>query len=251
MSMLDKLSGQPRGWSASSDLKPTDGHTLTQSERLYILYMLGFDQELCRSKLAAICLTAIGDLTPPWIRRERPNSTVTWRTEFHALRYKARAPWVYRWIDEQLKVPQMDLCRYIGKRCRQALVDEIRAHTRKHRQPKVTVTKSIEEIHRDRTEMMAVLGKILRHAGDIDFTIGERALIADSIMAGKPLSNVSVAKQWGCSEGKIRKMKAGLFVKLQKAKKARQDHWYRRATKVAKPEQIHTHLKRAVPKGRR
>jgi hypothetical protein len=190
----------------------------TQTEELYFLYKVSKDPAVkkdCRGRLAAICIKAVGNLTPPWRGK--------WNPEFDSLRYKSRAPWVYRWVDDQLKLPQSDLCRYIGRRCKNALADEIRAATRKHRvRPEPAAPPDPSKILEQQQELMATLGLHLRYS---DLTRDERLLAFDSVMALKPRRNVDVAKEWGCSEGQVRKVRASLLTKLKQGKARRKRHF--------------------------
>jgi hypothetical protein len=204
------------------ELGPDVPRKWTETERLYLQFRGSRDATVkkdCRGRLAAICIKAVGHLTPPWKGK--------WNPDFLSLRHKARAPWVYRWMDEQLKVPQMDLMRFIGRRCKFALLKEIREATRKHhvkREPATPPTAN-QEVER-RQQLMAAFNKHLKYAfGKAELTAEERVLALDSILKGTPLRNVDLARQWGCSEGKVRKVKASLLKKFKRAKEQRTRHY--------------------------
>jgi hypothetical protein len=203
---------------------PSEAYRWTEAETLYLLFKVSrnpAERKDCQGRLAAICIKAVGHLTPPWRGK--------WNPDFDSLRHKARAPWVYRWVDEQLKVPQKDMGRYIGRRCRHALADEIRAAMRKHRVKPELTAPSPAQVLGQRQELMAALGKHIRHATKSSgLTPDERLLGFDSVMAGKPLKNVDLAGQWGCSEGQVRKVRASLLKKQKKlrlGKEQRKRHW--------------------------
>lgn len=205
---------------------------MTLSEHLYLQYMNADTPEmkhelLCR--LVGICLKAIGNLTPPW--------RGAWHPDFHSLRYKARAPWVFRWLQDELKKRQKDGARYIGRRCRFALIKEIDKHRReKLREAKggsatpEPLTPEQEQAYRieRRQELMAVLGLHMRYSSELNqLDELERGITFDSIMALAPVKNVELARRYGCSEGQIRKKKKSLFGKLKRSKKARVEHYDR------------------------
>jgi hypothetical protein len=148
---------------------------------------------------------------------------------------------VYRWVDEQLKVPQMDLCRNLPRRCHNALVDEIRRHYRKPRQkPEPPEPISAEQILEHQQEMMGVLGIWMRHYSPLtELTSEEKVLVLDSIMAGHQIPNTVFARQLGKSEGYVRKLKARLLTKLRHSKKERREYWERKEARRKRQEAKH------------
>lgn len=220
----------------------------TETEKLYLQFRISRDAAVkkdCRGRLAAICIKAVGHLTPPWQSWRSGKDGSRFSKDFDAQRHKARAPWVYRWVDEQLKTPQMDLCRFIGRRCKNALVNEIRAAKRKHRvKPGPVVPPTPAEIlQREneqvaaRQEVLAQLGKHTTHAtGKAELTAEERLLAFDSCVKMQPIRNVDLAKQWDCSEGKIRKIRANLLKKLKLGKKQRTRHWEEKEARERRAE---------------
>ena len=56
-------------------------------------------------------------------------------------------------------------------------------------------------------------------------------MLFDSIMSGKPLKNVDLAKQWDCSEGKVRKVRASVLKKLRLGKVQRVRHHDEKVTR--------------------
>jgi hypothetical protein len=210
---------------------------MTQTEQLYQRYIsaaTATEKEDCRRRLACICLKAIGHLTPPWRGK--------WHPDFLSLRFKARAPWVFRWLDEQLRIPQKDGCRYIGRRCRFALIKDIRRYQSQSREEraawrrgqKVGAGNSDCPVHiftplEQRQELMSTFGLYLRYSTKgTQLTADEKVLTLDSILHGSPLRNTTVAKEWGKSEGYVRKVKKRLLAKMRKAKKKRREHWEKR-----------------------
>jgi hypothetical protein len=78
--LADTLSGYPPG--THKDEK------LTEAERLYLLFMFSKvpgEREDCRGRLAAICIKAVGQLTPPWQGRENGR----YHRDFDSLRHKS------------------------------------------------------------------------------------------------------------------------------------------------------------------
>jgi hypothetical protein len=187
-----------------------------------------FKQE-CLRRLVGICLKAIGHLTPPW--------RGGWHPDFLSLRYKARMPWVFRWLEEELKKRQKDGARFIGRRCRNALIDEIRKHKAEQRRKRLDAGPPQEPLTPEqkqargielRQELMAVLGLHMRYSTELNrLDPLERDITFDSIMALAPVKNVELARRYGCSEGQIRKKKKSLFGKLKRSKKARIEHYDR------------------------
>jgi hypothetical protein len=202
---------------------------MTQSERLYLLFMFSRvpgEKEKSFESLVLICAKALGHLTPVWQGK--------WNPDFDSLRHKSRVPWTRFWLTEQLKTPQMDLCRYIGRRCRLALIDEIRGHYRKPHPPKPEPVPA-EQILEQKQEMMAAFGKWLRHYGPkTELNADEKLLVFDCITTGKPVPNTVFAKQIGRSEGYVRKMRIGLLAKMRRGKKERVEHWERKCKAAAK-----------------
>jgi len=203
---------------------------MTLSEHLYLQYMNADTPEKrheCLRRLVGICLKAIGHLTPPWRYQGR------WNPNFDALRYKARMPWVFRWLEETLKKPQKDGARYIGRRCRNALIDEIRRHQAEQRRGAKNTPEQTPEQEREygisrRQEMMAALGTMMRYASkNASLDVVEKGIAFDSILKGSPIKNTDAAKELGRSEGYVRKKKASLWRKLKKAKWERVEHYER------------------------
>ena len=201
---------------------------LTVSEHLYLQFKNADTDEVraeFRARLFGICKKAVGHLVPPW--------RGPWHPDFLALRYKARDPWIFRWLDNEVAKPLKDGGQYIGRRCRIALIKEIDRHRREKLKEDdgedftPLTPEQLRAYHVERrVELMATLGVLMRHATKVTTLDSlEKSIAFDSIMAGKPVKNVTLAVQYGCSEGQIRKKKKSLFAKLKRAKDLQRRHW--------------------------
>jgi hypothetical protein len=99
----------------------------TQAERLYHLWKVSSptDQLRIERSLTNICARACAGLCPPVER----SSTFYGRDPFPAdmaRRFGKRWPFCSEFVKAELRVGPVDDCRYLGRRCRQRLIDEIR-----------------------------------------------------------------------------------------------------------------------------
>jgi hypothetical protein len=218
---------------------PKHDHTLTttKTQTLYLLFKFSQKPQERRDAfegLVLICAKACGHLTPPW--------RGGYHKSFDKLRHSARVPWVRRWLHEQLKKPQMDFCQFIGRRCKFALIDEIRRATSK---PKLETMQYVPSKVEDEQARLGQLGKHQRHASKKTKLTGEEwFLAAQCAVSGERASNVAYAKLLGKSEGYVRKLKASLLEKLRRAKQERVDHFFSKhrhvvpATKYRKAKRV-------------
>jgi hypothetical protein len=114
------------------------------------------------------------------------------------------------WVNEQLsgEKPLKDCARFIGKRCVNALIDEIRWHERRKRGAQSRNRKGLDddplELQRRRSQMREVLADI--GLPDRLPIAGDRTLLTRLIDAyPTKLSNALIAREVGLSEGAIRK----------------------------------------------
>ena len=119
--------------------------------------------------------------------------------------------WVRDWVSGELsgEEPLEDGARYIGRRCVNALIDEIRSQKRQDRGAPRRKRKNRDdddpgELERQRDEVLRVLID-LDLPGKLPIA-GDRELF-ERLVAGFPkkLTNVAVARAVGVSEGAIRK----------------------------------------------
>lgn len=186
---------------------PLKNRVPTASERVYREWLeAATDEERANleGQLVAICITACRNrkLSPPYERRrysEDRRSGGPFSLPF----------WVRGWVNDQLSAgPLKDGARFIGRRCVNALIDDIRWHERRKRGAQIRNRKGRDnepvELERLRFEMRRLLADVglphrLRIAGDIS--------LLTLLMTAYPmkLSNASIARHTGLSEGAIRR----------------------------------------------
>ena len=182
----------------------------TASERIYRKLLDAATEEEyadLEGQLVAICITACRHekLSPPY--EIRSNSVRD---------YQAGGPfslpsWVRNWVGEHLSgdEPLDDSARYLGRRCVNALIDEIRWHKRRKRGAQIRNRKrrgddDAVELEQQRIEVWRVLTEI-GLPGKLPIA-GDRELF-ERLVAGYPkrLTNIAVARALGVTEGAIRK----------------------------------------------
>jgi len=210
---------------------------MTATERLYSLWLHARTEKEkaeFEGQLAAVCIAACrkAHLTPPFTYEDRvvhrvraiqkksrlkspytpsdiKRSQGTDPNPFWLGRFLLLPPWVKDWVKRELfrEKTLEDGGRYIGRRCVLALIDEIRSYERRRRGAKTRVRKQIvdsEEVEWLRSGMRNVVAD----AGLLEklSTRKDKDLLL-RLMAAYParLSNVSIAREWGVSEGAIRK----------------------------------------------
>src|SRR5271166_5049131 len=181
---------------------------MTATERLYQQYLRATDEEdkaHYQGQLAAICIAACRKkgLSPPWEKHQDAGR------DYWTGGYQTLAPWTYQWVGEELEreVPLKDGARYIGRRCINALIDHIREHKRRRRDAQIRLRKEDD----DPTELERLRSGLLRVLADARLPDrlrieGDRRLLR-SLIDGYPrkLSNVSIARELGVTEGAVRK----------------------------------------------
>jgi hypothetical protein len=210
---------------------------MTATERLYSQWLharvakakLEFE-----SQIVAICIAACrkAHLTPPFsyedkiVYRVRAIQRNARRQSLHTSsdavrsrgidpnpfwlgRFLSLRPWVERWVSDELtrEKPLSDGARYIGRRCVFALIDEIRRDQRRRGGAQIRARKQDddpEEIRYMRSGMREVLGQAGLPA---KLNIEKDRKLFRRLMAAYPgkVRNVLVAREWGVSEGAIRK----------------------------------------------
>jgi hypothetical protein len=120
----------------------------TQAERLYHLWKnsSSADQLRIEQSLINICARACAGLCPPVER----SSTFYGRDPFPAdmaRRFSKRWPFCAAFVQAELRAGPVDDCRYLGRRCRQRLIDAIRAA---RRQPQSEYLREVERDSRGR-----------------------------------------------------------------------------------------------------
>lgn len=228
MSRLSVLSGgidDKREWTATENLYFRFKFCKTKRER-----------EEAFEGLVRICAKAVGHLTPPW--------RGTWNSDFHHLRHKSRLPWCRGWLYQHLKKPQLDLCRYVGRRCYCALVSEIRkvysgsipvqkttaplrdsddiptldnGHSLP---PQELLADALEELNKHRTHSSPKSAFTKEELDYVKFSILFRKI------TGKPPINVKYAERIGRSEGYVRKLAKEVRAKIHRGKQERIAHYY-------------------------
>jgi hypothetical protein len=212
---------------------------MTATERVYQQWLnarTDDDKKNYEGQLAAICIHACRKVglvapfhygyrftrriyrSPEQINKAKSMSAGIDTNPFWAARFRSLAPWVYAWVNAELgrQVPLSDGARYIGRRCINALKDEIRRDQRRRRGAQVRCRPQDDdafELDRMRSGMRRVLAE-----ADVTDKVnipGDRALL-ERLMAAYPrrLSNVELAREDGVSEGAIRKRRKRLGAML-------------------------------------
>jgi hypothetical protein len=181
---------------------------MTATERIYQKWLEAKDKKQKRAlggELAAICIKACraGRLSPPYERHQDDSGRAFWRGGIRAL-----SAWVYCWVQEELQreIPLRDRARYIGRRCKFALIDKIRAYKRRKRDADLR-DRSVPdqaEIKRMRLEMVRELAEAGLPSG-IKLAQDRQLLIQLMDAYPKRRSNISIARQKNVTEGAIRK----------------------------------------------
>jgi hypothetical protein len=187
---------------------------MTATERLYRQWLQASDEHkpALEKELAAICIAACrkSGLAPPFEYREDSNG------EFWVGGYRSLASWVYRWVADELvrKVPLKDGARFIARRCKNALIDEIRWRERRRRGASIRYREPNDPAERQR--LRCAMLETLAGAGlPAKIRIAEDRKLLQRLMDSLPekVTNVTVARERGVSEGAIRKRRKriGIF----------------------------------------
>lgn len=184
--------------------------TPTASERIYQQWLHTDDEQEQSDlfgSLKAICIKACRDayLSPP-IEIEMSDSGRSVRTGG----YRGLAPWVESWLASALddKSKQGDGARYIGNRCRLALLDEIRRKTRRREGKAIRKRRISGEEEEDARRIRDGMAKMFDRLGlPHKLPISKDRDLFDLLNSAYPrrLSNVFIAHEQGVSEGAIRK----------------------------------------------
>jgi hypothetical protein len=184
----------------------------TASERAYRKWLNSTTEEeraKFEGELVAICIVACRTkhCAPPY----------EWEAEIGRTYFSGQwtggpfslPSWVRSWVAGQLDGGKLlkDRGRYIGRRCVNTLIDQIRLHTRRRRGAEVRVRRfddnPVEEKW-SRDKVRRLLTQI-GLPGKLPIP-GDRKLF-ELLVAEYPqrLTNVAIARDWGVSEGAIRK----------------------------------------------
>jgi hypothetical protein len=116
---------------------------LTKTEEIYQKWLDGDEAAKAQAvkDLTNICASACGGLCPKWENRNDGSYTgkQTW-SHFDG-RWRARYPWCKAFVHAELSSRPDDNLRYIGRRCRQRMIDAIRAAWRPSRKERAAEAK--------------------------------------------------------------------------------------------------------------
>jgi len=178
---------------------------VTASQWLYEEYVAAKAKRNSRRMKSAqwgiicICRLACGNLRPLWSPPTPPEGTILKRPYatffFDARRDRLKFAEEFVWLELKRGMTPTE-ARYIGRRCKLRLIDEIRLDTRRERG---FGRKSSDE-HRAALEKVKHLpggGQLWRH-------------IRQSCPEWRDATNTAIARDWYCSEGWIRKLRKQL-----------------------------------------
>lgn len=191
---------------------PLQDRVPTVSERIYREFLCAATEEeraKLEGQLVAICIAACRckHITPPREQVEESqyeNGKARWTGGPYSL-----PSWVRDWVGGQVSgEPLTDGARYIGRRCVNALIDEIRWHKRRKRGAQIRNRGRWEDDPEHVEFLREVLAQELADIGlpDALRLEGDRNLLK-RLLASYPTkpSNVSIAREMGVSEGAVRK----------------------------------------------
>jgi len=202
---------------------------MTATERLYSQWRHSCSPKAkleFESQLEAICIAACrkAHLTPLFsyenkvvhkVRTLRQRSADAKRSlgidpnPFWLGRFLLLRPWAEQWVREELTHEERlrDGARYIGRRCVLALIDEIRSDQRLRRGAGTRRRKQDDDPE-EQERLRSGMRSVLLDAGLPEMlTIRKDQKLLRRLMADYPakITNVSIAREWGVSEGAVRK----------------------------------------------
>jgi hypothetical protein len=181
--------------------KPSKRKGLTASQWLYSEYVSAKAKRNWRHMKSAkwgiicVCRKACGNLRPLWSPPPQPEGVIVkhrYATFFFDAR-RDRLEFAERFVEGELKRGMTATeARFIGRRCRLRLIDEIRLDTRRERD---FGRKSNEEYEAALEKVKHLPGdKLWRH-------------IRMHCPTWRDATNAAIARDWYCSEGWIRKLR--------------------------------------------
>lgn len=179
--------------------RPSQRKGVTASEWLYEQYLSAKQKRnsqrmtAARHALALICRRACGNLRPRWTPPTPPEGVAHGYeyTRFYRDARKDRLAFADDFVRKELRRGMtMKEARFIGRRCKLRLIDEIRTQTG-HRQ-------------KSSDEFLEALGKVRHLRGDRLWTAIRNA------ETWRDATNASIARDWDRSEALIRKLRRRL-----------------------------------------
>lgn len=198
--------------------KPSNRKGFTASQWLYREYVTAQRKLNRRRKQAAkeglvrICIHACGNLRPFWSVPVSPEGFESLRpyATFHLDGVRDRRHFAENFVQGELKRRMTTTeARYVARRCKLRLIDEIRSDTRRE----MGIGRKSNEEYKAALEKVKHLQPVWKYSGD-DLPRSLWQHIKGHCPGWRDATNVSIARDWYRSEGWIRRVRKRVAVRL-------------------------------------